>query len=257
MPNPASAAVAPDFQWYLREAQAGSREARGKLWLMSQTWLCRVANMHMTGDLQRKDDPFDLVQETFLHAEMHFAKFQGECLAELHGWLKALLLRRIDNLRHYYHRAMREVGREQALSGETASAALTDQPLPPSVAIRAEELEALHRCLERLPERWRQVIELHMSEECSWEEVGVRLDCSAGAAEKIFQRAIRRLRELLEKTGKGMPAFAKAGMKRARVKYRSQNQLRSFSSGFGFFKAGVFRAFVTRVQLPQGLLVGP
>ncbi len=36
-----------------------------------------------------------------------------------------------------------------------------------------------------------------------------------------------------------MPAFYKAGMKRARSKHWSRNKLRLFSSALGFFKAGV------------------
>jgi RNA polymerase sigma factor (sigma-70 family) len=75
---------------------------------------------------------------------------------------------------------------------------LVDEGSSPSAQARARERDAaLERALEQLPESYRQVIEWWSIERYSFEEIGQRLKCSAGAARKLWTRAVEKLQRML------------------------------------------------------------
>jgi RNA polymerase sigma-70 factor (ECF subfamily) len=193
-----------DAAHWLPAAQAGSKEALGQLLDSCRGYLLLIANQELGPDLQAKGGASDLVQETLLDACRDFAHFQGNSEQELFGWLRRLLLNNLHNFtRCYRDTAKRQAAAEVPLEGGNASpnwaARLTgDDSTPSAQAIAREQAQAVEQALERLPAEYRQVILLRYQEELPFEEIGRLMDRSSNAAEKLWLRAVERLRQELE-----------------------------------------------------------
>jgi RNA polymerase sigma-70 factor (ECF subfamily) len=66
---------------------------------------------------------------------------------------------------------------------------------PSSQAMAQEQAEGVQQALSLLPDEYRQVIVWRHHDHCSFEEIGERLDRTAGAARKLWVRAIERLQK--------------------------------------------------------------
>jgi RNA polymerase sigma-70 factor, ECF subfamily len=194
----------PDVAHWLPAARAGSREALGAALEANRAYLLLVANRELAPGLRAKGGASDLVQETFLEAQRDFAQFHGGSADELRAWLRQLLLHNVATFgRRYRATGKRLVSREIALDPETPSGGpgaglAADTPSPSARAVAREEDEAMQRALERLPEDYRHVLQLRYREGRSFEEVGRLLGRSAGAARKLWFRAVERLQQELD-----------------------------------------------------------
>lgn len=190
----------------LEAARAGSMEALGKVLDAFRGYLLLIAQQELPATVQAKGGASDLVQETFLKAHWHLAQFHGSSEAELRAWLRRLLLNNLaDFHRHYRDTEKRQSGREVSLgmdeSGQGPAASLASAlPTPSKVAIGHEQAADLERVLARLPEFYREVLLLRHRDECSFEEIGRRLDRSANAARKLWARAVERFQLEWEET---------------------------------------------------------
>ena len=196
MTEPAEGAA----QW-LASAQAGSREALGKILETFRAYLLLVADREMGPELRAKGGASDLVQETFLEAQRDFGQFHGASVEELRAWLRRLLLNNVANFtRHYRQRAKREVGREVPLeaggsSHERGDGLAADMLSPSGQAVAHEQAEALARAVQRLPPDYRQVLALRHEEQLTFEEIGQRMQRTANAARMLWLRAVERLQK--------------------------------------------------------------
>src|SRR5436190_23322173 len=99
-------------QW-LPAARAGSTEALGQLLEACRGYLLLIAQQELDPNLRAKGGASDLVQETFLKAQRHFGRFQGDSEVELLAWLRRLLLNNLANFaRQYRDTNKRRLGRE-------------------------------------------------------------------------------------------------------------------------------------------------
>jgi len=204
MSTPDSAPVsATTLSEAMHDAHSGSAETLGKILEACRPYLLLIANTELDDDLQAKAGASDLVQQTFLEAQRDFGRFKGTTETELHAWLRQILRNNLANFRRDYRKlAKRKVARETSLhSGETGPSILKDLPSKddsPSIhLLRQEQEEMLQRVLNRLPENYRQAIVLRQREQCSFEVIGERLNCSAEAARKLWMRGLERLQEEL------------------------------------------------------------
>jgi RNA polymerase sigma-70 factor (ECF subfamily) len=193
----------PEASQWLPAARQGSREALGQALEACRNYLLLVANKELDPELQAKGGASDLVQQTFLEAQRDFARFQGTSEDELLAWLRRLLLNNLgDFTRRYRDTGKRAAGREVPLpvgsSACTASDLAGDTPSPSELALAHEQDEALQRAMARLPEDYRQVLVWRYQEERSFEEIGKMLQRTANAAQKLWLRAVDRLRQELE-----------------------------------------------------------
>jgi RNA polymerase sigma-70 factor (ECF subfamily) len=190
-------------QW-LPAARTGSREALGQVLQGCREYLLLLANQELAPELRAKGGASDLVQQTFLEAQLGFARFHGESEAELLAWLRRLLLNNLADFSRSYRRtgkrhADREVPLQADSSTEGAAAGLTaDTPSPSGQAVAHEQDEALERAMARLPEDYRRVLIWRYQEERSFEEIGKQLQRTPNAARKLWLRAVERLRQDLE-----------------------------------------------------------
>jgi RNA polymerase sigma-70 factor, ECF subfamily len=187
----------------IRQARAGSQEALGRLIDGCPRYLLRIASDDLDPRLHAKGSASDLVQETFLGAQLDFGEFTGDSQQALLAWLRHRLRYRVAKLiRSYRATAKRDAGREVSLDDGGSSSAVrpvivAKQPSPSEYAIAGERSRQVEAALERLPDDYRRVIDLRYREGLSFEETGRALWRSANPEQKLWGRPIERLdREL-------------------------------------------------------------
>ena len=190
-------------QW-LPAAQAGSPEALGQVLEACRAYLLLIAQQELEPALQAKGGASDLVQQTFLEAHRDFAQFHGNSHDALLAWMRRLLLTNLANFRRDYRRLKRRVSREVGLpDGDSSRQEMGgipgDTPTPSVETMRNEQTEGIEQALRRLPEDYRQVVQLRYREERSFEEIAALMQRSQNAVRKLWARAIERLQQELEK----------------------------------------------------------
>lgn len=195
---------AQDPTRWLPAARAGCSEALGELLNSCRGYLLLVAEHELDPQLRAKCGASDLIQETLLDAVTAFDRFQGESAEELRKWLRRLLLNNLVSLtRRYRDTRKRQVGREVSWDAGggcgTQVGPVSDTPSPSQQAMAHEQVEAIQRALERLPEDYRLVILLRYQEEQSFEDIGRLLELTPNAARKLWLRAVQRLQQEAEK----------------------------------------------------------
>jgi RNA polymerase sigma-70 factor, ECF subfamily len=190
---------ASDFVDILSQARAGSNDALGQLFELYRGYLLMVAHREYDFGLQAKTSPHDLVQDTFCEAHRDFATFHGSSEAEFLAWMRRLLLNNIANFsRSFRQTDKRAIRRELPLQNNGGGQPIDtpdDDPSPSGEAMAREQVIAIDRALESLPEDYRRVIILRNREERGWDEIASILGSSANAARKLWLRAVERLRQ--------------------------------------------------------------
>lgn len=200
-PKSARAEAASPVDRWIEEAQEGNGggEAMGRAMEACRQDLMRMAERDLGDDLRSKVGASDLVQETFLEAHRDFEGFQGHTEEELRAWLRRILRNNLANHAEQFRqtakrRLDREVSLDNSAIGPLKEGLKAEITSPSELVFQSERAAALRRALERLPERYRQVIEWRHRQRCSFQEIGRRLDGSADAARKLWARALQRLR---------------------------------------------------------------
>jgi len=194
--------VRQDPEQMLRLARAGDGGALGRLFELYRNYLTLLARLQIDRRLQGKVDASDLVQETFLKAHGNFGQFRGRTEGELVGWLRKILATTLVSLvRHYIGRRRRDVRleRELAASVEESSRVLegglvAKQGSPSHEAARREQAVLLADALGQLSADYREVLILRHLEGLTFPEVARRMNRTTGSVEKLWIRALARLR---------------------------------------------------------------
>lgn len=189
----------------LRQARAGDAAALGALLELYRNYLTLLARLQISRRLQSKVDPADLVQDTFLKAHRHFGQLRGSTEVELVSWLRQILAGNVANLvRHYFGTQGRDIRLEQELEHELeqSSAAwsvglVADQSSPSQRAAAREEALVLADALAQLPPDYSEVIVLRHLQGLPFAEVADRMSRSVDSVEKLWVRALARLRKAL------------------------------------------------------------
>jgi RNA polymerase sigma-70 factor (ECF subfamily) len=197
--------VGRDPEQMLRLAQAGDGEALGRLLELYRNYLTLLARLQINRRLQGKIDASDLVQETFLKAHGNFGKFRGRTEAELVSWLRKILATTLVSLvRRYYGRQRRDVRLERELTAGVEESSLVldgglvaKQSSPSQQASRREQAVLLAEALAYLPLNYREVLILRHLEGLAFPEVARRMSRTTGSVEKLWIRALARLRRSL------------------------------------------------------------
>lgn len=139
--------------------------------------------MRMTGNGPASED---LVQEIFLRMNRYSGKLRPD--SNFQPWMYRLA-RNVCN--DHLRKSQRESGDLEAIpepvSGEPGAVELME---------KSEEVTLLHRALDSLPEKKREVLILSRFEKHKYEEIARLLDCSVGTVKVRVHRAVRQLREI-------------------------------------------------------------
>lgn len=137
----------------------------------------------------------DVFQTTFLRLLENLDRLRQP--ERLHEWL--VTTAKFETWKQWRHlRESRDAGGEGA---QDAIDSLVDtQPLPDEFLAEVQTWHAVHRGLERIDPRCRQIIEwLYLADEpLSYDEVAQRLDMPAGSISPTRQRCLGKLRALLQ-----------------------------------------------------------
>jgi RNA polymerase sigma-70 factor, ECF subfamily len=186
-------------------ALGGDSEALGALLGIYRQYLSLLARTQVGRRLQGKADSSDLVQETCLEAHRHIHQFRGTTEAEFAAWLRSILAGLVANLvRRYLGTKQRDARLEQSLAVElNNTSCILDRGLvaaidsPSEQAVQHEASLRLAGALELLPPDYRQVIILRHLEALPFAEVAARMGRSVDSVEKLWVRALARLRKSL------------------------------------------------------------
>jgi RNA polymerase sigma-70 factor (ECF subfamily) len=190
----------------LDAARHGDRAAQGRLLESYRNYLNLLARMEVGRRVQSKIDASDVVQEAFLQAHRSFGDFRGTTRGEFVVWLRQILATRLANtIRRFTRVRCRDVHMEQPLEDTLGSSSRRMQRFarkgassPSHRAARREEAVILADAVSRLPPDYQDVIVLHHLQGMTFREVGRSMGRSAGSVEKLWARALIKLRTELE-----------------------------------------------------------
>lgn len=186
----------------LRDARQGDEGALGRLLEAYRDYLRLLARLEVGRELQAKIDASDIVQETFLQASRAFEQFRGETEPEMLVWLRKILASRLaKTVRRFYGTQRRDLHLERALdrtSHALRAVLATTGTSPSQRAVRRERAVLLANAVERLPSDYRDVIILRHLRGMPFDQVAHEMNRSLGSVEKLWARALGRLRRELE-----------------------------------------------------------
>jgi RNA polymerase sigma-70 factor, ECF subfamily len=187
----------------VRKAAAGDAAALELFMLRHRSQLLGFVTRHTPPDVRRTVDPQDILQDIYFDAFRRMGSFAATDQRSALRWLVTMARHRIIDLVRTHRSAKRGGGQRVDLGGEAEgndSFALLLQDLAvyertPSRSAAAHELLAtLQRHIDTLPEDHRQAIRLHYVEGLTVEQVGARMNRSAGAAQMLCSRGLKMLR---------------------------------------------------------------
>ncbi len=190
----------------IESALSGDEGAFGRLLARYSNYLTLLARVEVGKRLQGKLDPADLVQETFLEAHRHFSAFRGTTEPEFVGWLRKIMAGVLANtIRRYFGTKARDPRLEQELqvgidqsSCILAAELISPGSSPSESAARREQSVLFTDALDKLPDDYREVIVLRNLEGLTFAGVGERMGRSVDSVEKIWLRAIAKLRQIVK-----------------------------------------------------------
>lgn len=191
----------------LASARAGNQEDRGRLLLGYEAYLLLLLRARLGNDLRSKVDPDDIVQATFLDAHRQFDQFRGNTEPEITAWLRAILAGQLARVaRQYLGAAARDVRLERQIEIDLKDSSrvldlglAANDSTPSQHASRRERAVLLADALERLPDNYREVIVLRHVEGLAFAKVAERMERTEDSVQKIWVRALAKLRQSLEK----------------------------------------------------------
>jgi RNA polymerase sigma-70 factor (ECF subfamily) len=188
----------------LQKARKDDQAAFGLLLESCRNYLTLLARVQIGRRLQGKVDASDVVQDAFLAAHRDFAQFAGTTEKEFAGWLRQILACRLSDLvRRYYEAQRRDVRLERQLADDVDRSSrclelMARESSPSQHVSRREQAVLLADALKRLPEEYGEVIILRHFEGLRFPEIAQRMQRSVDSVEKLWVRALARLRRSLE-----------------------------------------------------------
>lgn len=184
------------FAGLLALARGGSSDALGLLFAAQWRSLLIISRRGLDHRLAPKLSAEDLIQETFLDAQLGLQQFRGRRPEEFAAWLRAILANRLANsVRRYRLTKSRCIDRElpQAVV-ESVIAAACDSRSTPSIDLENRETRAqLAAGLRRMPPLVRQVLIERTCRGDSFREIAVRHACSQKVARRHWIRGLQEL----------------------------------------------------------------
>jgi RNA polymerase sigma-70 factor, ECF subfamily len=181
----------------LTEARKGNKQALGTMLAQLRPWMRWQAESLLGQRLRARFDGSDIVQDVHVRAFEHFDQFQGDSVAGLRGWVEEILRNIITDCRRRNGAAKRDAGREEG--GAELISNLQGQGTTPSQgAMRNEDQARVIEALQRLPEKYRQVLQLRFFDGLPFEEIAPKIGVKElGHARVLAFRGLKKLQAVL------------------------------------------------------------
>jgi RNA polymerase sigma-70 factor, ECF subfamily len=193
----------------LREAK-GDAQTLGRVWDRYRDRLRRLVRLRMDRRLQGRIDPSDVLQEAFVDFQGRVSDYLRQPDLPFFLWLRLLTGQRLQLLhRHHLGTQMRDAGREVSLHHgampQATSISLAAQLLGRFTSVtqavqRAEMQVILQEAINAMDPIDREIVALRHFEELSNDETAQVLGIKPSAASSRHVRALKRLREVLQRT---------------------------------------------------------
>jgi RNA polymerase sigma-70 factor, ECF subfamily len=198
-------------QQLLDQAKGGDASAVNALMDRHRNSIRQLVRMRLDKRIQNRIDVSDVVQDVLVEANRRLQIYLGDPVMPFHLWLRQIAKDRIIDA-HRRHRvsARRSVDREQSLavprgydqSSINLAGLLGDPELTPAAAVmQAEMARRVEAAIGELDEKDCEIIVMRHYEHLTNQEIGQLLELSEPAASMRYLRAIRRLKQVLQKDG--------------------------------------------------------
>lgn len=192
----------------LQRARAGDAEACDALLNQHRRRLKRMFATWMERRLAVRVDPSDAVQDTLMLASQRLPDYLDDPPLPFYAWLRQMAWERLIQLRRSHvltekRSVRREIWLAPALPDESAHALvgrlLASDMRPDRALQRKEQQMRVRHAIDLLPIPDRDVLVLFHLEELSTKEIAGILEISIGAVNLRHFRAVRRLKEVLQR----------------------------------------------------------
>lgn len=199
-----------DSKELLSQALDGDKEALGVLLENYKPYLLALARRYLDERLQRRLDPNDIVQTTFMEAYRDFGDFRGVEIASLLAWLRHILHNNVATAHQRHLMAQKRSAKKEAHGNvENSSGNLlplvdilpSEASTPSQRVMRNEAAADLFVTLQRLPETQAQAILLRYIEGFSLAEISQAMEKSEDAVAGLLKRGLRSLRKHMANEG--------------------------------------------------------
>jgi len=181
--------VEPSDGELLQRLAGGERDALAPLMERHQRRLYRVALAYV----RNPDDALDVVQETFVRAFQHAARWDGS--SEVGRWLTRIAVN--QSIDRYRRDKRRRATYEPLEEGDHDERTADGAPSPERTTAGSETMRRISAALAALPEKQRAIFVLRHYQEMSLEEIADTLGLHLGTVKSGLHRAIHGLRQRL------------------------------------------------------------
>lgn len=197
-------------QTLIDHAREGDDSSARRLIVMYHPRLRARLVRQMDAVMKSKIEPEDILQQVYLEAFRAISQFTYQGKDSFLRWMYAILDRKLID----EHRAMRaerrDVRREvkagapnrnQTTYVDLMARVMAGSSTPSQVVRKDEALGALSACVATLPDHYREVVKMRFLEGRPVADVAETLDRSIGSIHMICHRALKQLRDQVEKLG--------------------------------------------------------
>lgn len=200
----------PSQSQIISQLQTDREQALAVFFEMVRQRLQRVVGFRLDHRLGGRVSHSDVIQETYVRAAKRIDHYLKQPDMPFFVWLRLEVQQQLIEIhRMHFGAEKRDVRREVSMLGFTNSeqtsvaiaAQLVGQMTSPSELYRrAEQMAWLEKTLNEMNEMDREVIALRHFEELSNEETARILEITPTAASKRYLRALKKLREISERS---------------------------------------------------------
>jgi RNA polymerase sigma-70 factor (ECF subfamily) len=193
----------------IRQAAAGDRSARDRLFSHYRPRLARMVRLRLNRHLQGRIDESDIVQEASLEAARRLDEYLADPEQPFYLWLRYIAGRKlIDIHRRQLGTRRRDAARELSLdkgplpaadSASLAARLLGKLTSPSQAASRAETRLKVQEVLNGMDPLDREILALRHFEQMTNPEVARTLEMNESAASSRYVRALKRLKDELQR----------------------------------------------------------
>ncbi len=193
----------------LVQVREGSDGAVDKLFDRHRKALRRMIHLRLNNRVSRRVDASDVLQDVFIEASRRLQTYLEKPPMAFHLWIRQIARDRIiDAHRRHAVSAKRSVDREMSLNAPATvdqssielAGQLCDGELTPAAAATQREIAMqLEQAVHQLRDQDREIILMRHYEQLSNLEIAQELGLTEPATSMRYLRALRRLRELLNK----------------------------------------------------------
>lgn len=178
-----------DFEELLVRARQSEDNAIEALLRHVEARLRRYVESRLGPHLRSKLRDSDVLQNAYIELLRSLPSFEGRTESAFVAWVTAIIENDIRRQRRWFG-AQKRAAPESTTSRNALARALLEDPATPSTTVsNIEEKALLARAMERLPEHYREILQLVVLEGLSHEDAALRMERNPKASRMLLLRA--------------------------------------------------------------------